>query len=151
MKNTDYTNHIEHYKTDAEFYDYFNFNKFMVEEIKRRYQEILHLGKPSPAKPILDIGSGRGGLILSGYPFSHYCPLDISRKNLTGIRNSTPRRVMPVSGDVFQLPFQTESFSFIILSEVLEHLSAPVQALKEIRRVLKPNGHLMVTVPFQEE
>jgi hypothetical protein len=54
----DYKNHIEHYKIDGEYYDYFAFDKFMVAEINRRYQEFLNLANPKPNSAILDIGSG---------------------------------------------------------------------------------------------
>jgi len=60
FKKMEYKNHIEHYKIDGEYYDYFAFDKFMVAEINRRYQEFLHLSNPKPNSAILDIGSGGG-------------------------------------------------------------------------------------------
>jgi hypothetical protein len=56
----DYKNHIEHYKIDGEYYDYFAFSKFMNAGIKRRYEEFLHLGKPNAHSIVLDLGSGGG-------------------------------------------------------------------------------------------
>lgn len=52
-----------------------------------------------------------------------------------------------MSGDVFKLPFADNSIDILISSEVVEHLPNPLPALKEMQRVLKPNGYAMVTTP----
>ena len=46
------------------------------------------------------------------------------------------------------LPFENESFDCIFCSEVLEHIFTPDEILKEINRVLKKNGKILITVPF---
>lgn len=45
------------------------------------------------------------------------------------------------------LPFENESFEVITMLAVLEHLNYPLEMLKQIARVLKPNGVLILTVP----
>ena len=50
-------------------------------------------------------------------------------------------------GDATCLPFRDASFDRIIASEVLEHIHNDEEALKELFRVLKPDGILAVTVP----
>jgi SAM-dependent methyltransferase len=45
-------------------------------------------------------------------------------------------------------PFETGSFDLVLLCEVIEHLQMdPVKVLLEIKRVLKPGGHLVLTTP----
>jgi ubiquinone/menaquinone biosynthesis C-methylase UbiE len=44
--------------------------------------------------------------------------------------------------NVYQLPFPDASFDAAFAGAVLQHLAAPIEALKEIRRVLKPEGVL---------
>lgn len=45
-------------------------------------------------------------------------------------------------------PFPAESFDVVLFCEVIEHLqSDPVKVLLEIKRVLKPGGHLILTTP----
>lgn len=46
------------------------------------------------------------------------------------------------------LPFANDSFDTVIMSDVLEHLWSPKDALAEVRRVLKPGGVLLFNVPF---
>jgi SAM-dependent methyltransferase len=48
------------------------------------------------------------------------------------------------SGDVYALDFQDSSFDVVHAHQVLQHLSEPVHALAEMRRVLKPDGLLAV-------
>ncbi|WP_300365140.1 class I SAM-dependent methyltransferase [Brachyspira sp.] len=46
-----------------------------------------------------------------------------------------------------KLPFEDESFDIVTMLAVLEHLSYADDILKEINRVLKPGGRLILTVP----
>jgi SAM-dependent methyltransferase len=45
-------------------------------------------------------------------------------------------------------PFENKAFDSIITSQVFEHVFTPEEFLKEINRVLRINGHLLITVPF---
>jgi SAM-dependent methyltransferase len=49
--------------------------------------------------------------------------------------------------DIHHLPYQNASFDIVIHSDTLEHVSQPVRALEECRRVLAPGGRLCFTVP----
>lgn len=49
--------------------------------------------------------------------------------------------------DATNLPFADHSFDKIICSEVLEHIENYEDVLQEIKRVLKPNGVLAISVP----
>ncbi len=144
-------NHIEHYKVDAEYFDYLDLDKFTVQEIRRRYEEIFHLYELKNNDNILEIGAGAGfALNHIDVATQNYFPLDISTHNLKRVREKTKGEIYPISGDVFNLPFSSDSFDFILLSEVLEHLNDPVMALKEIQRVLKTSGSFIVSVPYNE-
>lgn len=56
----------------------------------------------------------------------------------------------PILADAHALPFADESFSFTISMAVLEHLSHPMVALRELYRVLKPGAPFIGTVAFLE-
>jgi SAM-dependent methyltransferase len=45
------------------------------------------------------------------------------------------------------LPFHSESFDLVLVTDVLEHLPDDGAALRELRRVTAPGGHLLATVP----
>jgi SAM-dependent methyltransferase len=47
-----------------------------------------------------------------------------------------------------ELPFENDSFDTVILSDVLEHLPDPYLLLREVARILRNNGKLLVSVPF---
>ena len=49
-------------------------------------------------------------------------------------------------GNIF--PFEDSMFDSVLCNQVLEHIFNPDQFLSEIYRVLKPNGTLLLTVPF---
>lgn len=51
-------------------------------------------------------------------------------------------------GDAQNLPFANQSFDSVLLLDVLEHLPHPETALAEIFRILKPQGILIIQVPF---
>ena len=148
----DYNDHIEHYKVDGEYYDYFAFSKFMVAEINRRYQEFLNLSKPAQNAVILDIGSGGGGVSsLIEERNAKYFPLDISDNNLKRIKELSTINTFPVNGDTYHLPFKKDSVNLIMMSEIIEHLANPVKALEEVARILKEDGQLVVSVPYKEQ
>lgn len=50
--------------------------------------------------------------------------------------------------DITSIPEPDASFDAILCTEVLEHVHDPLKALDEFARLLKPNGKLILTVPF---
>ena len=51
-------------------------------------------------------------------------------------------------GTAYAVPLPDASADTIVLSQVLEHLERPADALAECHRLLKPGGHLLLTTPF---
>ena len=49
--------------------------------------------------------------------------------------------------DAIMLGFKDEVFNKILCFETLEHLNSPFYALKEFKRVLKPHGEILVSIP----
>lgn len=50
--------------------------------------------------------------------------------------------------DIEEMSFAAESFDAVLCIEVLEHVANPFAAARELVRVLRPNGRLLVTTPF---
>lgn len=61
---------------------------------------------------------------------------------------SFDQSLLDIVCDIVDIPEETDSFDAVMCIEVLEHVPAPVDALKELARLLKPGGTLIVTAPF---
>lgn len=53
-----------------------------------------------------------------------------------------------IVGSVEDIPCESNFFDLVIAQEVLEHVSSPHLAVREIHRVLKPNGIAYIQLPF---
>jgi 2-polyprenyl-3-methyl-5-hydroxy-6-metoxy-1,4-benzoquinol methylase len=53
------------------------------------------------------------------------------------------------TGDIGALPFASNSLDLLIASEVIEHLPDPASIIKELARVLKSGGKLLLTMPVE--
>ncbi|MEU1103492.1 methyltransferase domain-containing protein [Streptomyces tibetensis] len=109
------------------------------------------LNRPATASPqtILDIGCGDGTAAATAAPLlpgHRVIGVDWSQDALRRARTRIP---YAVRGELTGggLPFASESADAVLFSEVVEHLVDPDAALDEIRRILRPGGHLMLSTP----
>jgi 2-polyprenyl-3-methyl-5-hydroxy-6-metoxy-1,4-benzoquinol methylase len=96
----------------------------------------------------LDLGCGDGKfarLVKAACPGVTIHGCDVSDVALS--RSEGLDRSYTLDLDTDPLPEPGESFDVVTASEVLEHLSNPRHALAEAKRVLRPGGRLLVTVP----
>ena len=94
---------------------------------------------------LLDIGCGYGFF------------LDLARQNgwqVCGVEPCAHARAYAASrslevdpGDIFARAYKNDTFDVVTLFYVLEHLRYPLKYLKEINRILKPGGLVLVRVP----
>jgi SAM-dependent methyltransferase len=87
---------------------------------------------------VLNVGAGGelGGLI-QGLPGANVISVDMD-----------PRRKPTLVADACRLPFPDNTFDAAFALEVLEHIPTPEVAVRELARVLKPGGRLVVSTPF---
>lgn len=55
---------------------------------------------------------------------------------------------LDIVSDITAIPEQDNSFDAILCTEVFEHLPDPMKALAEFSRLLRKDGHLILTAPF---
>ena len=99
------------------------------------------------AAAILDVGTSTGAnlRLLQDMGFANVCGLDPSDE---AIRYCRERQLAPVrQGDVCAMPFLDAQFDLVLATDIIEHVDDDAQALREIRRVLKPSGWALLTVP----
>jgi SAM-dependent methyltransferase len=107
------------------------------------HDTVLRVLDPLPRGRILDCPAGEGALterlVAAGFDVQA-CDLydDLFRVDDVEIRKGD------LSGT---LPYSSQSFDYIASLEGLEHIDSPPQAFREYRRLLKPNGHLIISVP----
>ena len=111
-----------------------------------------------PGDPILDVGTSTGTNLrmLGELGFQNVTGLDMSED---AVRFCAEKGLGSVKlGDATKMPFADESFSLVLATDIIEHVDDDGAALAEGRRVLRPGGTALITVPafsslwgFQDE
>ena len=92
---------------------------------------------------MLDLGCGKAPL------FGTYKNYIIDVMCVDWVNSFHDLSYIDISCDLSKpLPLQNQHFDTIILSDVLEHIPTPENLWLEMARIIKPGGHLLVSVPF---
>jgi SAM-dependent methyltransferase len=94
---------------------------------------------------ILDVGCGTGTMLTHLAAYGHVQGIDVDEEAVGYCRD---RGLTDVRlGAAESLPFDDASFDVVTALDVVEHLDDDVAALREMNRVLRRGGHLLITVP----
>ncbi len=118
--------------------------------LKRRAKRIIEAVEPSDGDKILDLGCGTGYylFLLSNLPVKlNLTGVDNDDKALREAKSFLSRKIRFILSDSHRLPFRDSTFDKVVASEVLEHLEDDQKALKEIFRILKHQGILVISTP----
>jgi SAM-dependent methyltransferase len=107
-------------------------------------QAIARLALPAQAR-ILDAGCGSGRNMVELAHHGIVTGVELSGTSVQLAREREAGEVL--EGSVMDMPFDDSSFDLTVSLDVIEHLEDDVGALRELRRVTKPGGALLVTVP----
>ena len=123
----------------------FKYNAYVA----ARYFQVVKLIPQSRPIRILDIGCGDGVLLslISQNTLAKLSGIDQDLKSLQIAKTKVKAKFAKASA--YKLPFTKNSFNLVIASEVIEHLKTPEKMLKEIKRVLKPKGKVIITTPIK--
>ena len=128
--------------------DYYERSMWPIRFIERRRLEIIRtmIGH-SRGLDIAEVGSG-GGHVLRMFPDARLTAIDVSGVFLeTAKKNLRGYDVRFLKGELGALSLPAASFDRVICTETLEHTVDPVAVLAEIRRVVRPGGVAVITVP----
>jgi len=93
----------------------------------------------------LDIGCGFGGMILELRRYGPAFGMDIAQDALLACRKRGIERVF--QGSAYALPMDDGALDLVTFFDCLEHLEDDRAALAESARVIRPGGHIVVTLP----
>lgn len=95
---------------------------------------------------LLDVGCGQ-------MPYREYILQNSSVEKYTGLDIETAieynKNIKPdYTWNGITMPFESNSYDTILVTEVLEHCPDPNKVLQEIHRVLKQDSYIFLTIPF---
>ena len=117
-------------------------------EATLRFRKALRAAELSPGERLLDIGAKWGGLGLCARSLGleiEYTGLELSEQNV----NKAGKLGLDVrlADAAARLPVGAGEYDCVVCLELLEHLPTPIGVLAEFRRVLKPQGRAVISVP----
>ena len=126
----------------------FNANRFFNPQIRDEFVKNFAASIPSGLK-VLDVASGNRPY----KNFFEHC--DYKSHEFQGneqitdsFRGENEKPIHDFYGDITELPIPDQTFDVVICTEVLEHVPEPIQAIKELVRVTKTGGTILITCPM---
>ena len=124
------------------------FTRLAVRDAPEVLAEKVEFAKPQPTDLALDVACGPGTFLLALAPrVSLVRGIDLTEELLRRARQSQVELNIANAvfdrGDAEQLPYPNKAFDLVTCQCSLHHMSKPVAALKEIVRVMKPEGRLV--------
>ncbi|MCB9225113.1 MAG: class I SAM-dependent methyltransferase [Crocinitomicaceae bacterium] len=122
--------------------DKYNYNYFIP---RTAVSEFLKAHVDAFNGNVLDLACGHmpyRTMISENAKVDNYIPMDIASEEI--YQNSDEIK----QWDGKTIPLDDNSVDVILITEFLEHISSPSEVLIEIKRVLKPQGQVVGTVPF---
>ncbi len=112
-------------------------NDYYYSQLKRLFSSII-----PPGKKVLEIGCGTGDVLNSVSP-KEGLGVDISPKMVKIAKTKYPQLSFKVS-EAEQLELK-EKYDYVIMSDILEHLIDVWKVLKNLKKVIKPDGRVVIS------
>jgi SAM-dependent methyltransferase len=98
-----------------------------------------------PGMAVADLGCGNCWWNIHGYPVTG---VDVNQNMLRWAKQQNRLVNYNITDDLTRTGLPDHSQDIVIMSETLEHLLNLEQTIAEVRRVLKPGGTFLITVPY---
>lgn len=116
--------------------------------LRKRIRMFRDLAGPLEGRRLLDCGCGRGDYLRALLRLgANAWGVELERSKLQDAREREEVHGRLTAGDLEQLGFAAAVFDLALLNEVLEHVPDDRQTLREVHRVLRPDGLLVVFSP----
>ncbi|MDZ4993726.1 methyltransferase domain-containing protein [Clostridium perfringens] len=135
--------------------NYFNsiakeWNRIRVEYFKDELRERAINSVDINNKVIADLGAGTGFISLEIAKKANIVFSVDSSKNMLGelyraAKDSNLNNIYPINGEVEDLPLFDDSIDLVFMNMALHHVENPDKAIKEIYRILKQGGKVIIT------
>lgn len=98
---------------------------------------------------VLDAGCGVGEYVamLGELPNVTAMGIEYLGDKIASVNEYNPNRPMIQQGDIENLGLTDDTFDIVLMNEVIEHVPNEARVLRQIRRVLKPDGKLIIFAP----
>lgn len=131
--------------------------RFYTEELRNRLTGLVRLFSVRAGMHVLDVGCGTGGIIpylLEAVgPGGKIDAIDYAEEmiRLAQQKFRTEKRVQLHAVSVEELPFENKTFDHVVCFGVFPHLDDRPKALREIYRVLKDDGNVIIAHALSSE
>lgn len=129
----------------AKSYDNFIFNWFMR---KAQKDSINMITKKNFSAIDVSCGTGEGLLILRNKTKNNLAGIDLSSKMITIAKQKIKDPKIELKhANVEKISYKDNNFDVVLSTEAFHHYPRPQRSLKEMKRILKKNGELIITDP----
>jgi ubiquinone/menaquinone biosynthesis C-methylase UbiE len=122
------------------------YERFLVPAATRRWAEhLIGLAEPHTGQRVLDVGCGTGIVartVAERVGGARVTGLDLNEDMLEVARQNSATEIDWRQGDAVALPFVDDSFDLVYCQYAIQFFPDPIAALREMRRVLSPDGRL---------
>jgi SAM-dependent methyltransferase len=120
------------------------FNRSVLKQAK--YKRVLQLLADPAGKTNLDIGADNGVIsFLLRQRGGRWCSADLDSGTVDSIRQLVGTDVYQIDGGV--TPFPDRTFDQVVIVDFLEHIPDDQRFLRDLARIMKPGGTLIINVP----
>jgi len=133
------------------------FEKYLQGHFSKRFLQAISLVKIKKGMQVLDLAAGRGelsiilakkGVFVKSADYSQ-ASMKIIKESIKKLDKEVAEKITLVRTNAQKLPFHNSSFDLVFMLDIVEHLYPKEleKTLMEVKRVLKPNGKLIIHTP----